>query len=714
MNIWSQVPFLRLLLPFLAGILTAVYSGLQFVRWNTDSVTPFGEVFNYIILSIFFLIILFVFIKGLNVSYSYSWVFGTLVFAILFLSGFQLTNFHTEKYNSNHFSNYSDAEIIYAKCNKMSLEKEKSYKIVMEILAVRKNAKWIETSGTAICYFKKDSLSKQLHYGDCVVMKTKFNEVKPPQNPGEFNYKQYLSFHNIYHQAYIPSKNWKLLERNQGNPILYASYNLREYLLNIFRENNITGDEYAVGSALVLGYTDHLDQDLIRAYASSGAIHVLSVSGLHVGIIYIVANFLLMFLDKIRFGKAIKIFLLLFILWFYATLTGLSPSVLRSAAMFSIIVIAKGWKHDTNIFNTLSVSCFALLLLNPYLIMDVGFQLSYLAVLGIVAVQPWLYEKWQPHNWLMNHIWALTTVSIAAQLVTFPLALLYFHQFPNYFLISNLIVIPLSTIILIYGLFVLAVGKIAIVGTFCAKVFSWIVWLLNEFVFITDKTPGSLTQGISISIFETYMIYALIVCILVFLFQKRQRFIFYTLGILITILSIQVYENYRERNQKMFVVYNTPKTSAINFIFGKEYYLLADSSLLHSNSKMLFHIRHHVWDSGIEKENNLELEKTKSIRSENILLKNNFIRFQSKNIYIVDSLHRLYSDLKQKLKVDYIILSRNAKVQIKDLQKQFNFEKIIIDSSNSQWKNDKWKKECEELKIDYYSVIDSGAYIEKI
>ncbi|HEY4797847.1 MAG TPA: ComEC/Rec2 family competence protein, partial [Bacteroidia bacterium] len=436
----------------------------------------------------------------------------------LFLSAFQLTNLHTGKFKSDHFSKLSDSTETYlVNVNEPYLEKEKSLKILVDVMAIKQNGEWKATSGRAICYFRKDSLSKQLRYGDCMIVRTNFTEIKPPQNPAEFNYLQFLAYHSIYHQAFIPAKRWKAIGVNEGYQLLSLSYNLRAYLLNIFHENNISGDEFAVGSALVLGYTDKLDQDIITAYASSGALHVLSVSGLHVGIVYMVLNFLLMFLEKIRFGKSIKILLLLFIIWFYAMLTGLSPAVLRSAAMFSIIIIAQGWKYDTNIFNTLAVSCFVLLLYNPFLIADVGFQLSYLAVLGIVLIQPWLYEKWQPKNWLLNHIWVLVSVSIAAQLITFPLGLLYFHQFPNYFLLSNLIVIPLSTIILLYGLFVLAVGKIAVIGTFCAKIFSFIVWLLNESVFITEKTPGSTTGGISISRYEMWLIYALMAFLILYI-----------------------------------------------------------------------------------------------------------------------------------------------------------------------------------------------------
>jgi competence protein ComEC len=223
MNLWSQIPFLRLLLPFLTGILIAVYSGLQIAFLNC------------IIFGLFILIALFVFIKGLNLSYKYSWIFGTFVTCLLFLCGFQIAVLNTDKFNSDHFSKLSDAELFYVKTTGTSLEKEKSYKITANILAVKQNGKWITTSGSAMCYFKKDSSSKNIRYGDCMILKTKFTEIKPPQNPSEFNYKRFLSFHNIGYQTYIPSENWKSLGINEGNKILSASYALREYLLNIYK-----------------------------------------------------------------------------------------------------------------------------------------------------------------------------------------------------------------------------------------------------------------------------------------------------------------------------------------------------------------------------------------------------------------------------------------------------------------------------------------------
>lgn len=702
MNTWNQIPFLRLLLPFLLGILTAIYCGTQI------------EYLDYILFGLFIFIAFFVFIKRLNVSYKYLWIFGTFITPLFFLCGFQVTVLNTEKFNSDHFSKFSDAELFYVKTSGTSLEKEKSYKIIANVLAVKQNGTWIPTSGSAMCYFKKDSSSKNIRYGDCMILKTKFTEIKPPQNPSEFNYKRFLSFHNIYHQAYIPSENWLALGINGGNKILSASYSLREYLLNIYKENNITGDEFAVGSALVLGYTDKLDQDLINTYASSGALHVLSVSGLHVGIIYLIFNYLLFFLDKFKHGKFIKMILLLFILWLYATLTGLSPSVLRSAAMFSFVVVAKTWRYSTNIFNTLAVSCFTLLLYNPYLVMDVGFQLSYLAVFGIVAIQPWLYEKWQPKTWLIDQIWLITSVSLAAQMATFPLGLLYFHQFPNYFLFSNLIVIPVSTIILGYGLLMFILGKISIIGITCGKIFSTLVWFLNESVRMIDQTPGALMQGISTNISETLMIYFLVIFLIIFIYKKQVRYLFISLAAVLVLLSFQTIEAHSVRKQKTIIVYDIPKVSAYDFINGNQTLFLADSSLIHNQSRMLFHVRHNWWDRTITNQKLIESERKTEISDDNISIKSNFIQFDNKRIAIVKALPDTHSTCHQKLKVDMLILSKNPKIKIQDLQKWFEFKKIIIDSSNPAWKTERWKKECENLKIDFYSVIDSGAYIEEL
>ena len=293
---------------------------------------------------------------------------------------------------------------------------------------------------------------------------------------------------------------------------------------------------------------------------------------------------MLFFLDKIKYGKIIKAIVLLLLLWFYAALTGLSPSVLRSAAMFSFIIFAKAFNRHTNIYNTLAASAFFLLIINPYLIMDVGFQLSYLAVIGIVYIQPKIYSWFEVKNWLLDQIWTITSVSIAAQIATFPLGLHYFHQFPNYFLLSNLIVIPISTVIIYLGLSVFAFAKISLLVKYLAIAFSWAVWILNSSVEIIEKWPYALLKGISISVFETWLMYGLIILFLYYFTKRQYRYLVYSMCFAIIILCSQILEQNNQFAQRKMIIYNIPKTSAIDFISSKSNVFLTDSTFAKNES----------------------------------------------------------------------------------------------------------------------------------
>lgn len=699
---WNQAPLIRLILPFLLGIILAVYFPIQF---------DYGI---YIIVSFSFTILCIILIPKLNFSYRNSLWFGLLINLILFLAAYQLTIIKTEKFSNNHFSKFTDsAEFIYARLNEPYLEKDKSLKVVLEILAVKQGGKWERSCGKAMVYFKKDTHSLHLSYGDELVLKTAFNEIPLPQNPGEFNYKRFLAFHNVFHQAYVKNGEWVSSGHNSGNFILKKSIYLRDILLNVFITNHIQEDEFAVGAALLLGYVDKLDADIITAYSSTGALHVLSVSGLHVAIVYIVFNWLLFFLDKIKYGKIIKAITLLLLLWFYAALTGLSPSVLRSAAMFSFIIFAKAFNRHTNIYNTLAASAFFLLIINPYLIMDVGFQLSYLAVIGIVYIQPKIYAWLEVENWLLDQIWIITSVSISAQIATFPLGLHYFHQFPNYFLLSNFIVIPVSTVIIYLGLSIFAFAKIAILVKYLAIAFSWAVWILNSSVELIEKWPYALLKGISISVFETWLMYGLIILFLYYFTKRQYNYILVALCFAIVILFSQIAEQHEQFNQKKIIVYNIPKTSAIDFISFKNNIFLTDSVFAKNESGLLFRVRHNWWDLGLTNSKII----SNNIKTNVLTIKGQFIQFFDKRMAIVNSqdVFKKYSFSSLKtIHVDYLIVSMNPQLKMEDILKFYHADKIIFDSSNSPYRVRKWKEECEKLKLNYYSVMDSGAFVSDI
>jgi competence protein ComEC len=696
MNVWNQAPLVRLILPFIGGIITAIYY-------------PFQH-FYLFLLSLLLLIAfgVLVLVPAFYVTYKKSWWFGLLTYCTLFLLAFQVTTANTIRLNFNYFqkNNSSDTVVFYkVKLIEPVQEKQKSVKAVVQIQTIKQKTGWKSVEGKALLYFQKNNRSFHLNYGDELVVKTVLKEIEPPQNPSQFNYKQFLSFHNIYHQAYVSDNNWLYTGKNSGNNLIAFCLKTRAVLLDILKQFQVSDDEYAVGAALLLGYEDKLDADILSAYSGTGAMHVLSVSGLHVGIIFIVFNWLLLFFDKIKYGNVYKAAILICLLWFYAALTGLSPSVLRAASMFSFIVVAKSFNRYTNIYNTLAASAFVLLAINPYIIMEVGFQLSYLAVIGIVYIQPKIYNWFNFQNRLIDNMWSVTTVSVAAQIATFPLGLHYFHQFPNYFLLSNLIVIPISTLIIYSGIALFCFSKIPVFAKYIALLFVSLLSFLNFSVKYIEQLPSALLQGISISVLETWIIYAIIIFFLFYFIQRKYMYLLLSCSALLVMLFVQIVEQQKEFSRKRIVVYNISKTSAIDFIDSKSNVLFTDSALAYNQSALLYNVKHNWWNLGVTNSKII----TDNYTNKHLFIHHNFIQFYNKRIVIFDKTAVNIKKGKMPVAVDYLVVSKNIKMKLNEMLYYFSPQKIIFDSSVSLTQLSKWKKECVALKKDYYSVIDSGA-----
>jgi competence protein ComEC len=698
-NFWNQTPLFRFLPVFIAGIL----AGISF---NDVALV---QILCLCIIPLLVLSCLYFFPKKFY-TYRFRWLFGLCSFIMFYLLGWSLALINSENKYAEHFTHCRATEyigVIDAPLN----EKAKTYQTVLKITAV-KEKNWKKVTGDCLALITKDSTASKLRYGDLIVFYCNPSEVTPSSNPAQFDYKRWLSFNKIYNQVYIGPEKWKLLGHHYGLWLYDFAFSLREKLLSIFRAYGISGQDYAVLSALTLGYENEIDQEIINAYSASGALHVLSVSGLHVGIIYFGLNLLLKFLDKKRKTKIFKSFIIIFFLWFYALLTGLSPSVLRSAAMLTFIVIGTMRTQPTNTYNTLAASAMFLLILNPYLIMQVGFQLSFLAVLGIIFLQPIISNWYSAPNWIMHQIWNITSVSIAAQTATFPLGLLYFHQFPVYFILSNLIIIPLTNFIILGGIILFLFSSVPIVAKILATGVGHMVHFVNSTVISIEHFPQSIIKGISISVFETWMIYFLIFSFILYLMNKEIRLGFATISLMVILFAFQIKETLQIHDQKMMVVYNVPKKSAITFIDNKECVFISDSDLANNRSMMLFNVYHHWWEQGIneEKVKYLNSPTDSCFQCNNIILRNHFIEFAGSKILHLNSLSLLnYSG--DKIKIDFIILSNNLQVSLKQLVRKFEVRKIIIDSSNSPYKASKWMKEAEDLEINCYSVLQQGAFI---
>jgi competence protein ComEC len=691
-KIWNQTPLVRLIIPFLAGTVMGIAFPSQ---PNSISLTAF------VFFTWFAAITL---IKKYHSSFYNSFFAGVLAQACLFLLAQQLAVLRTQKLDPLHFSNYTcgHAQPAIIRVLEPVVDKQRVVKAVAEVEKVYTRNGWRKTRGKVLVCFERSDRAMALQYGDEIILNTFFQTTEGPKNPGEFDYRKFLAHRNIYQQGYAKERQWVSTGHNYGNFFLRWSYNCRGILLHTMQKHGLRDNELSVGAALMLGDTDMLDADVMTSYSNTGALHVLSVSGLHAAIVYMVFSWLLGFLDKVRYGAYIKACLLILFLWFYASLTGLSPSVLRAATVFSFIIAAKALKKRSAIYNTLAASVFLLLLFEPELVTDVGFQLSYIAVVGIVWLQPMISSWFEPGNWLMRQIWSVTAVSVAAQLATFPLGLYYFHQFPNYFLLSNLIVIPLSTLIIYIGIFMFSVSSFPFFTKFVVVLFSNSVWLLNTSVKWMGSLPGASLSNISISVFEMLLLYSISILLVLFMQQKHIRYLNAMLvSVIILLCSLSVTQHLQLR-QHSLVIYSIKDHFAMDLIKGKNFYFYSDSIFLQEKNLIKRSIAPYRCERG------LESGEDRIIRETGI----SFCSLGEKSLVYVDS--PVTREPMQKLKVDYLVIGKNADTDLRIVFRVFEPGIVVLDASNKMAGMEKWKEECNRLRIRVYSIPENGAFVAEL
>ncbi len=671
MDFWNKVPFLRLVVPFILGVVIEINNWIN-IRW----MLPLLLVSAVLLL----VISLYPFKSKFLKRPLYA---GRLSLIVTLLAGFCYAWFSRSINYNTHFSKQSSQKeiTVVGTIYEPPQEKARSVKVFLEVHETSDGSETNPCIGNLLVYFQKTDESLNLKYGDQVAVRCFPNEILPPDNPKQFNFQKYLHNNDVYHQAYAKSGSWKLIESKQGHPIKQLAYQFRARMLTILTDNISDHKNLAIGAALILGYKDHLDPDILRSFSSAGAMHVLAVSGLHVGIIFLFFNSLLSFLDKKgSYGKLIKVITILLILWAYAFITGLSPSVMRAATMFSAVVIGQSLNRPTNIFNTLSASAFLLMLFDPHIITKVGFQLSYLAVIGIVYLQPKLYALLYFKNWFLDKIWAITCVSFAAQLATFPLGLYYFHQFPNYFFISNLIVIPMATIILYTGILLLITVPFGL-----GSVFSWLLnhelAFLNKAVVFVEEIPYSLMYGNYIGVHEVLLLYLTVALILAWFYFRKTYLIFSISAMVVILLLISSAGRFSNSSRHQMIVYKVPDKSVLNFVGGRYNFLLSDQEFIKDENQQLYYVKHN-WFSLGHTEASYHL-LTDDIDAVGLSKYHNLIAIQDNQILLIDTSFKVYG-LKNVITVDYAILSGDQFFDVETIDDRVEAGTFILDSSIPQ------------------------------
>ncbi len=616
----------------------------------------------------------------------------------LFLAGLIVVFFRNESHRPDSLSLCGDTIQAYRVRIISPIEKRKmSWRCRAQAEATRSNFGWNPASGKLILSWPLTERVDTLHYGDHLLIQGSPQLVQGPFNPGEFNYKAYLSRQQLYHQHFIRAGQWAFVSETADRNLIYYATETRRWTLQVIGE--LVHDERAQAtlSAFVIGVTEGIDDDLRQAYASGGAMHALAVSGMHVSILYGVLLFLLKPIESRRAGPWTIALISLLVLWMYGFVTGLTPSVLRAVAMFSFVALAKPLGRTTSIINTLAASAFFLLIFDPWLILSAGFQLSYLAVLGIVLLyrpfynlleMPWAWADW---------IWQITCVSIAAQLGTLPVTLYYFHQFPLYFLLANLFVIPASTIILLGGIMMVITSSAPLLADWLARGLEWLIWLLNEGLFAIARLPMSVIGPIHLTIVQAACLAALVAggyC----LFRTKR---FHWLSFAFVAALVFAFEdwNFNRSATGRFIVHRVSGHTSLEWQQGFQSMAFQDSALQRQKRISDNHILPGRLSGRIV---SVEILDTKPRKGVECLV------FQGRHHLRVTSPDFLPAD---SLYVEFLIIGDNGAPPIETLCRTLTFDHLILDGSNSPAYARRVVAEASRMGIACWSVLESGAFV---
>lgn len=605
-------------------------------------------------------------------------------------------------------------------------ERAKTYRVELEIRRgqfVRSTGRhhplnWKPVSGRVIVYLDKTGGAIP-RYGEVWLVSGSPRPIDPPLNPGEFNYKRYLSYRNIAYQQYLRPFQRRILGHDPPSRITQLATSVNRWADSVFTRQVGSRAEYGIVNAMILGVRDDLDTEMYRAYSTAGAVHILSVSGMHVGILFAVLTFVLSFLIRRPRGKLLMAALQLLILWFYALVTGFSPPVLRSAGMFTILIVANASGRQQQLANTLGASAFFILCYDPYALFSAGFQLSYLAVAGIGAWQSSLAQAITfRHTWA-NKLWELTAVAIVAQLITFPLGVFYFHQFPTYFLLANPIVMGLSFILLPLAMATLAGSWVPYLNDVLGWCLQKTAWLLNGAVTLTSELPGAAWDGLWLSPGAMFLVYAVILCSISLVLTRNRAYLWATCVAALLLAGLTVRDDYAQRHQQKLAVHFLPHRTAVSLTDGHTSTLLTDLDTSDTRSYD-FYLKNTFGEWGVNTLIRASVKQSED--SPNALTLIPAYRrtheytlwvWRGKTVLLVN---KLGGPTRWKLPalVDYLIIRRNALREWDDLNGRVVARHIIFDDSNKTPLTDKLLADAKQRGITCYSVRQMGAYVTEL
>ncbi|PRX45667.1 ComEC/Rec2 family competence protein [Salegentibacter salegens] len=643
----------------------------------------------FIFLGVLFLIFCSAFLRARRKLFD-DVFFGICTWSLIFTLGVPVTYLHQPKNQANHYINIEnpDAEIIQIRITE-SLKPNLYYEAyIAEVEKVFSEEKIIPAKGKILLSISKDSIESKLEPGIKLLVPNELKNIAEPLNPYRFNYRNYMQKQRVEKQLQLNKAEIQILPHTEKRLLTNIS-NFRERLIQNLFETKFNKDELAIMQALLLGQRQDISKEIYEEYAAAGAIHILAVSGLHVGIILLILNWLFKPLNLLRNGLILKTLLLIVLMWGFAILAGLSPSVVRAVTMFSFIAIGMQMRRKTSVLNSLFISLFILLLINPYFIFQVGFQLSYLAVFAIVTIQPKLFKLWKPRFKITKYFWGLLSVSIAAQIGVLPLSLFYFHQFPGLFFLSNLVVLPVLGIILGLGILVIVLAFLNFLPDFLANTYGKLISLMNQFIgWIAEKEEFVFTD-IHFNIWQNLSAYLLIFFFILLIYQKSfKNLVFFLCGILLFQGSM-LYSKIQNSSLEI-IIFHKPRKTMIG---------------IQKDEKLILY---HNLEDEIQEEIRLKDYKTGSnIHSIEEKIIPDILNTYKASVLIVDSsaVYKLNN-----FEPDVVLLRNSPKINLERLIRRLNPKIIIADGSNYHSYVSRWAETAQKQKARFHHTGKNGAF----
>lgn len=693
---WREAPFLRLLLPFVAGILSATW--LPYSA-NAAMAAAVGIVPGLAAL---------LWLSYRRLPYSQRWTFGAVLGLALAGLGYLLGAWSDERRAKDHFSaQLLEQNLISAEVLQIQLRGER-LRLQLKLKAIGTTAADIQSArGRLLAHLPVDATTGKIGIGDHLLIRAAIAPIPGPKNPKAFDYRRFLHNKNIHYQCFVGEDDWRLQRRTSERRFDRLTYAARQYCIGVLRQHLPTPNEFGAGSALILGYRDETPGELRDAYAATGATHVLAVSGLHVGIVQMVITFLLQFWGgKGRERRVWKMGITLLGVWGFTMLTGAPSSALRAATMFSFLTVGRALRRPANIYNTIAAAAFFMLCLRPGLLFDVGFQLSYLAVIGIVYFHPKIYALWYIENRIGDYLWQLTALSLAATLTTFPLSLLYFHQFPAYFWLSGLVAVPAAALILGSGLLLLAVHSIPLLGMLVGKLLYGMIWLMNASIFLIQQLPGSRISGIWIGAGTAVLLYAVLAAAALAISSRRFRWVLVALVGGVLIGGVGLWEQWKAHQRQEIVLYHTRRQTVIDFFDGKRVFTLSGTPLTEEDHT--FALQNYRWYAQSRPQGAWLLHESPDPAA-HWFYRNGLARFYDVRLAVMNR----PLPANQSVTTDYLLIKDNPRQSMEELTTGWTISSrtVLFDASNSRRRTSRWMAECESLGLSCYDVEQNGAFV---